>query len=78
MKLSGFYSREGKVRIVQIYLHYPSAPAGSNTLPLWGRQAKEKLSHAQGFRCGVFDPENRMCHADCPALWLAAHPMIRK
>ncbi len=28
LKVLFVYSREGKVRIVQIYLHYPSAPAG--------------------------------------------------
>ena len=50
-----FYSREGKVRMMQMYLHHPSAPAGSNTPPLWGEQTKEKLSHAPLLCCGVFD-----------------------
>jgi len=63
-----FYSREGKERIVQIQLHYPGAPAGADTLPLWGGQAKEKLSHVpklslQGIwlqgRCRKEETENR-------------------
>lgn len=41
--------------MVQIYLHHPSAPVGSNTPSFWGELTKEKLSHAPYACIGVFD-----------------------
>ncbi|RKI42795.1 hypothetical protein D7V86_04750 [bacterium D16-51] len=60
-----FYSYEGKVfysrvcnepsaKELKVPLHLATA-RGSNTPPLWGEQAKEKLSHAPLLCCGVFD-----------------------